>query len=75
VVQAALLLEEAQWELRESGSARKAVVARLFVEKHLRAPRARGIVSSDRTPLDLFLPLTRYGSIEPAQADATPRHG
>jgi len=75
VVQAALLLEEAQWELRESGSARKAVVARLFVEKHLRAPRARGIVSTDRTPLDLFLPLTRYGSIEPAQADAIARHG
>ncbi len=72
-VQAALLLEEAQWELRENGNARKAVVARLFVDARLRAPRARGIVSGDRTPLDLFLPLTRYGSIDPAQAGAALR--
>jgi hypothetical protein len=72
-VQAALLLEEAQWELRENGNARKAVIARLFVDAHLRAPRARGIVSTDRTPLDLFLPLTRYGTIDPAQAGAALR--
>jgi len=75
VMQAALLLEEAQWELRECANARKAVVAKLFVESHLRAPKARGIASTDRTPLDLFLPLTRYGSIGPAQAGAILRHG
>jgi acyl-CoA dehydrogenase len=75
VVQAALLLEEAEWELRESGSARKAVVARLFAQEHLGGARAHAIVSSDRTRLDLFLPLTRYATIEPAQADAALRRG
>ncbi len=75
VVQAALLLEEAEREMRESGNARKAVIARLFVDAHLRAPHARGLTSSSRTALDLFLPLTRYGVIDPAQAESALRHG
>ena len=73
VVQASLLLEEARWELRETGNARKAVVARLFVDEHLNATAGRTIVSSDRTRLDLFAPITRYGAIEPAQAEAVLR--
>jgi alkylation response protein AidB-like acyl-CoA dehydrogenase len=72
VVQASLLLEQAQWELRESGSARKAVVARLFVDEHLSANN-RPIVSNDRTRIDLFVPLTRYEAIEPARAEAAAR--
>jgi len=75
VVQAALLLEEAEREMRESGNARKAVIARLFVDAHMRAPQARGVISSNRTALDLFIPLTRYGFIEPAQAESALRHG
>lgn len=61
-------------EVGQNGNARKAVIARLFVDAHLRAPQARGIISNSRTALDLFIPLTRYGSIEPAHADAALRH-
>ncbi|HTY55481.1 MAG TPA: acyl-CoA dehydrogenase family protein [Candidatus Binataceae bacterium] len=75
VAQASLLLEAAQWELSDSGNARKAVVARLFAEEHLSATRGRPIVSSDRTRLDLFVPLTRYGFIEPSQASGLLRRG
>jgi acyl-CoA dehydrogenase len=74
VVQAALLLEEAEREMRESGNARKAVIARLFVDAHLRAPHSRGIMSNSRTALDLFIPLTRYGVIDPANAESALRH-
>ncbi len=73
VVQAALLLEKAEREMLESGNARKVVIARLFVDAHLRAPHARGIMSNSRTALDLFFPLTRYGVIDPTQADAALR--
>jgi alkylation response protein AidB-like acyl-CoA dehydrogenase len=68
IAEAALLLEEAEWELEHSASARKAIVAHLFVEDHLRTQRSRGILSADRTPLDFFEPLTRYGTIEPSRA-------
>jgi hypothetical protein len=74
VLQAGLLLEEAEWELDHRSSARKAVVAHLFAEAHLRDPAARGITSTDRTPLDLFLPLTRYQAIEPGRAEAALHH-
>jgi alkylation response protein AidB-like acyl-CoA dehydrogenase len=73
VASAALLLEEAEWELRTTGSARKAVVAHLFAETHLRQHPMRGIMSPDRTILDLFEPLVGYGVIEPARAAAALR--
>ena len=75
VAAAALLLEEAQWELRHHASGRKAVVAHLFAETHLRHRPLRGITSGDRTILELFDPLTRYGEIEPARAAAVLRAG
>ena len=73
VVQGALLLEEAEWELQQHDSARKAVVAHVFAEIHLRTPATRGITSTDRTALDLFHPLTRYDAVPPAQAEAVLR--
>jgi acyl-CoA dehydrogenase len=73
VAQAALLLEEAQWELENRASARKAVVAELFIRSHLAHRPLRGITSSERVALDLFEPLTRYGEIEPSRAEAALR--
>ncbi len=73
VAQAALLLEEAEWELKNRASARKAVVAELFIRSHLTNRRLRGITSNERVALDLFEPLTRYGEIEPSRAAAALR--
>ena len=73
VVQGALLLEEAEWELAHRGSARKAVVAHLFADTRLRMSTVRGITSSDRSAFDLFYPLTRYEPISAAQAEAVLR--
>jgi alkylation response protein AidB-like acyl-CoA dehydrogenase len=75
VAQAALLLEEAEWELEHHGSARKALVAHLFAQSHLRAPRARGMLSTDRSQLDFFAPLTRYGAIDPSRVETILAHG
>jgi acyl-CoA dehydrogenase len=69
LAQGALLLDEATWSL-DRGDARKAVVARRFAQTQLATPRARGILDDDRTVLDRFEPLIRYGSIEPAAAAA-----
>ncbi|MCJ7670916.1 MAG: acyl-CoA dehydrogenase, partial [Acidimicrobiia bacterium] len=66
LVEGALLLDDASWQLARDGAARKAVVARRFAVNHLAPPRARGILDDDRTVLDLFDPLVRYGPIEPA---------
>jgi alkylation response protein AidB-like acyl-CoA dehydrogenase len=73
VAQAALLFEEAAWELEHSGSARKAVIASLFVRAHLTAPAARGMMSRDRTALDLFDAITGYAVIDPARAESALR--
>jgi hypothetical protein len=61
----ALLLDEATWQLARDGDARKAVVARRFARR-LVPSRGRGIFESDRTVLDLFEPIVRYGAIAPA---------
>ncbi len=68
-VEAALLLEEAEWEMEHRGNARKALIAHLYVQSHLAndAP-LRGICSADRATLELFEPLTRYGEVSPARA-------
>jgi hypothetical protein len=65
VTEAALLLEQAQRELDTTGSARKAAVARLFINDHLSRGRMRGI-SDDRSVFTLFESVTRYGPLEPA---------
>ena len=65
LVEGALLLDEATWQLARDGDARKAVVARRFARR-LAPSRARGILDDDRTVLELFEPIVRYGPIEPS---------
>src|SRR5438874_9160981 len=66
VAEGAVLLDEAAWALERDGDARKAVVARRFARSHLESPPVRGIVDDDRTVLDFFDPLIRYGKIDAA---------
>jgi hypothetical protein len=64
LAEGALLLDEASWSLRRDGDARKAVVARRFANRRLVTPRVRGILDDDRTALDLFEPVVRYGRVD-----------
>jgi alkylation response protein AidB-like acyl-CoA dehydrogenase len=59
----ALLVEEAAWSLDRDGDARKAAVARRFCNRRLGTAPLRGIGDTDRTVLDQFEPLVRYGPI------------
>jgi len=68
LAEGALLLDEATWSLARDGDARKAVVAGRFARRRLAPPRVRGILDDDRTAVDLFEPIVRYGTIEPADA-------
>jgi acyl-CoA dehydrogenase-like protein len=68
LVEGALLLDEATWSLDRDGDARKAVVARRFADRHLAPPRVRGILDDDRTVIDLFEPIVRYGTIDETAA-------
>ncbi len=65
VAQAALLVEEAVWELAHKNSARKAIIARYFVATRLTERPMRGITSADTTVLDYFEPIVRYQPIAP----------
>jgi acyl-CoA dehydrogenase len=65
-VEGALLVEEAAWDLDRDGDARKAAVARRFAHRQLAVLPVRGIVDPDRSVLDLFEPIIRYGPIDPA---------
>jgi len=60
----ALLVEEAAWALGRDGDARKAAVARRWAGRRLATPAVRGITDPDRSVLDLFEPLVRYGAVE-----------
>jgi acyl-CoA dehydrogenase len=60
----ALLVEEAAWALERGGDARKAAVARRFAGRRLAGGALRGITDPDRTVIDLFEPLVRYGHID-----------
>ncbi len=62
--QAALLLDEAAWSLDRNGDARKALVARRFVARKLADRPVRGILDPDRSALDQFAAITRYGRLE-----------
>ncbi|MCU1450885.1 MAG: acyl-CoA dehydrogenase domain protein [Acidimicrobiales bacterium] len=64
LAEGAVLLDEAAWALERDGDARKAVVARRFARTHLETLPVRGIVDDDRTPLDLFDEVVRYGRID-----------
>ena len=72
LVEGAVLLDEATWQLARDGDARKAVVARRFARR-LAPSRARGILDDDRTVLELFEPIVRYGPIEPSAVPAATR--
>ena len=68
VAQAALLVEEAAWELEHKGSARKAIVARHFADDAAFAStRCAASRPDDRTVLDFFEPIVRY---QPVSKDA-----
>jgi acyl-CoA dehydrogenase len=62
--EAAVLVDEAAWAFGRDGDARKAVVARRFTGRKLTSSRARGILDDDRTVIDAFEPLVRYGRME-----------
>jgi acyl-CoA dehydrogenase len=62
---ATVLIDEAAWEIREHGSARKAVIADLFADA-LRPRRPLG--TPRRAVLELFDPLVAYGPVAPADA-------
>lgn len=65
VYTAALLLTEAQNRLETDGDARKALVARRFVDRHIRNREARGITRGDTFPLDCFEAVVRFGRADP----------
>lgn len=60
VVRSALLLEEATWAARHGKGSRKAIVARSFARR-LAPTGFRGVFDDDRTALDDFELVTRYG--------------
>ncbi len=70
LAEGALLLDEASWSLARDGDARKAVVARRFSNRRLVTSRVRGILDDDRTALDLFDPIVRYGQLDAADVAA-----
>ena len=43
-------------------------MARRFAARRLVPPRVRGILDDDRTVIDLFEPLVRYGPIDESAA-------
>ncbi|HZQ86338.1 MAG TPA: acyl-CoA dehydrogenase family protein [Acidimicrobiales bacterium] len=63
VTAAGLLLDEAAFELGRDGNARKAAVATRYARQHLVPQRARGILDDDRTAIDLYEPIVRYGAV------------
>jgi alkylation response protein AidB-like acyl-CoA dehydrogenase len=71
LTQAALLLEAAQRELAESGSARKAAVARFFVRERLVSGHPLRGIDEDRSAIDLFEPVTRYAPVDPDRLPAS----
>ncbi len=73
LTQASLLLEAAQEEMRKTGSARKAAVARFFIRDRLLAARSGPMraISDDRSVLDLFAPITRYQPLPPEALPAS----
>jgi hypothetical protein len=71
VTQAALLIEEAVWELAEHGSARKVLVARQFAEMRLAPHAMRGIMSENRIPLDYFDTIVAHARLSASELQLT----
>jgi len=73
VVTATVLLSEAATRIDEAGDARKALVARWFVETRFGDDTAYGVTDGARPADDIFDAVARYGGIDPdAAADAWP---
>ncbi|HLG93119.1 MAG TPA: acyl-CoA dehydrogenase family protein [Acidimicrobiales bacterium] len=70
LAEAALLAEEAAWSIDRRADGRKAVVARRFSLGHLEPSRLRSVTEPDRSVIDLFEPLVRYGALDPEEAAA-----
>jgi len=70
VFAAALLLEAAQAQLDEADDARKALVARRFVDEQLRERPARAIPSGDRLADERFDAIVRFAPVAPERLDA-----
>ena len=68
VVQAALLCEQAEHELTEHGSARKAVVLELFLARHVAGDMDAAVAREEEACRTRFAPLVGYGRILPATA-------
>ena len=69
-VEGALLVDEAAWALDRDGDARKAAVARRFVNRRLAEQPLRGLLDTDRTVLEHFEAITRYGPVDPSDLAA-----
>ena len=66
---AALLLAEAQTHLSERDDGRKTLVARRFVDRHLREHPNRGI-ADDTLPTEAFDAIVRYDTVAPDELEA-----
>lgn len=64
LAEGSLLLDEAAWSIDRDGDARKAVVARRFISRKLAEQPVRGLFDTDRSVLDHFDAVTRYGALE-----------
>jgi alkylation response protein AidB-like acyl-CoA dehydrogenase len=73
VTAASLLVASASEDLaggdEDDGDARGVLVARRFVDDHLRERPVRGIAAGDRLPVDRFDALARYGPVDPASVE------
>lgn len=65
IAEGAFLLEEASWSLDRDADARKAFMVHRFTKRTFGCPPCRGITDEDRSVIDLFAPVVRYGKIDP----------
>ncbi|MEX2394219.1 MAG: acyl-CoA dehydrogenase family protein, partial [Actinomycetota bacterium] len=70
LVSGALLVEQAADELKDSNSARKAAVARLYANVHLSSHPLGGVGRDDQLILEGFEPITRYEQLDPDRLGA-----
>jgi acyl-CoA dehydrogenase len=68
IAESAVLLDEASWSLATRDDARKALVANRFTRSHLAPTRANGVFDDDRTAIDHFETIVRYGALAPDAA-------
>jgi acyl-CoA dehydrogenase len=69
VTTAAILVEQAQWQLDEDDNARKALVAQQFVDSYLHESGERGITDADELSPEAFDATVRYAGLDPEQLE------